>query len=99
MKYLIINKTINCCSKNQNHEAKSDILDAETYSSMSTPNESTELIHRLSLDASKLVLVDTRIKFYTMLRTLICESMVAFDAEWKPTFFSTNEVALIQLVN
>lgn len=33
-----------------------------------------------------------------MLRNLICESMVAFDAEWKPTFFSTNEVALIQMV-
>lgn len=94
-KYL--NKIINCCSKNQNLEAKSDILDSETDSTLSTANETTDLIHRLALDPSKLVLVDTRIKFYTMLRTLICESMVAFDAEWKPTFFSTNEVALIQL--
>lgn len=33
-----------------------------------------------------------------MLRTLVRENLVAFDAEWKPTFFSTNEVALIQLV-
>lgn len=61
-------------------------------------NELTESSHLLSLDSSKLVLVDTQNKFYAMLRVLISENMVAFDAEWKPTFFSTNEVALIQLV-
>lgn len=52
----------------------------------------------LSLDPSNLVLVDTQTKFYAMLRLLVRESVVAFDAEWKPTFFATNEVALIQLV-
>ncbi len=85
-------------SKNRNGERESEIVDPETDPSTAHANESTELVHRLSLDPSKLVLVDTRSKFDMMLRTLICENMVAFDAEWKPTFFSTNEVALIQLV-
>lgn len=72
--------------------------ECESDPSMNPANELTEPIHLLSLDSSKLVLVDTQSKFYAMLRVLICENMVAFDAEWKPTFFSTNEVALIQLV-
>ena len=32
-----------------------------------------------------------------MLNILSVQRFVAFDAEWKPTFCSTNEVALIQL--
>lgn len=76
----------------------SEIQESETDASMTSATESTEQIQLLSMDTSKLVLVDTQIKFYEMLRTLTVENMVAFDAEWKPTFFSSNEVALIQLV-
>lgn len=87
------------CSKNQNGATTtSDNVDSESDSAVSQANESAESIHLLSLELSQLHLVDTRTKFYAMLRTLIRENMVAFDAEWKPTFFSTNEVALIQLV-
>lgn len=85
-------------SKNQNSEVEPHIADSVRDSSMSSAIKPTECIHMLSLEPSKLILVDTRNKFYTMLRSLVVEDMVAFDAEWKPTFFSTNEVALIQLV-
>ncbi|KAG4074788.1 hypothetical protein HA402_006427 [Bradysia odoriphaga] len=85
-------------SKNQNGDrTMSDSADSEIDSLMSYANETAESIHLLSLESSQLHLVDTRTKFFAMLRTLTRENMVAFDAEWKPTFFSTNEVALIQL--
>lgn len=53
--------------------------------------------HRLSLDESSIVLVDERNKFYKMLKYLSEQYLISFDAEWKPTFSSTNELALIQI--
>lgn len=53
--------------------------------------------HRLSLDESRIVLVDERHKFYKMLKCLSDQYLISFDAEWKPTFSSTNELALIQI--
>lgn len=53
--------------------------------------------HRLSLDESSIVLVDERNKFYKMLKYLSDQYLISFDAEWKPTFSSTNELALIQI--
>lgn len=51
----------------------------------------------LTLDNSKIILVNSRDKFFKMLRYLSVQYLVAFDAEWKPTFCSSNELALIQL--
>lgn len=59
-------------------------------------NTTTES-HRLSLDESSIVLVDERNKFYKMLKYLSGQYLISFDAEWKPTFSSTNELALIQI--
>lgn len=61
------------------------------------PNTNTKLYHTLSLEKSSIVLVDQRDKFYQMLQQLIVQSVIAFDAEWKPICCATAEVALIQL--
>lgn len=53
--------------------------------------------HRLSLPESNVVLIDEPVSYRRMLQYLARQSMVAFDAEWKPTFCSTNDLALIQL--
>uniref|UniRef100_A0A1B0CE09 3'-5' exonuclease domain-containing protein n=1 Tax=Lutzomyia longipalpis TaxID=7200 RepID=A0A1B0CE09_LUTLO len=52
--------------------------------------------HRLRKD-TKIILVATRTEFREMIDYLREQSVVGFDAEWKPTFRANNEVALIQL--
>lgn len=65
------------------------------------PNKSntSESFHRLTISDKNIIIVDTRDKFYKMLRYLSVQYFIAFDSEWKPTFCATNEVALIQLAS
>lgn len=53
--------------------------------------------HTLSLEASDITIVQTRQEFYKMIKYLAVQNYIAFDAEWKPTFCTTTELALIQL--
>lgn len=53
-------------------------------------------IFTLSLPESNIILVDTSDKFNQMLNYLRSQELIAFDSEWKPTFLSMNDVALIQ---
>lgn len=81
-------------------EAEWDVAGASGDSCpASTTTESQHKLekHRLSLDESSIVLVDERHKFYKMLKYLSEQYLISFDAEWKPTFSSTNELALIQI--
>ena len=60
-------------------------------------SDDNEGVHIIPLDDSKIHLVTDKEKFDEMLTDLCSKSIIAFDSEWKPTFCSTNEVALIQL--
>lgn len=61
------------------------------------PAPDTEPVHSLSLDESRIQLVDTKDKFNFMISDLSRQGKIAFDAEWKPTFGGSNDVSLIQL--
>ena len=56
-----------------------------------------EEIHAISLDASRVILVNTVQLYMKMIGDLRCTKMIAFDTEWKPTILSSNDVSLIQL--
>lgn len=57
------------------------------------PNE----IHILALDDSNIIIVQNRVQYYDMIRYIAAQNYISFDAEWKPTFCATTELALIQL--
>lgn len=61
------------------------------------PPQEVEEIHTLSLDPSRIILVNTIPSYRSMINDLSCTKMIAFDTEWKPTILSCNDVSLIQL--
>lgn len=56
-----------------------------------------EDVHKLSIDDSKVIIVDTVEKYRCALAILQKSKMIAFDTEWKPTISAENDVSLIQL--
>lgn len=88
----------NVCQEQNHGNINDDESNRGAEASPST-NELTskKRYHTLDVHRSPIVLVDSREKFNRMLTILFGESVIGFDAEWKPISTSTSDVALIQL--
>lgn len=56
-----------------------------------------EDVHKLSIDHSDVIIVDTIDSYRQTIARLQQSKMIAFDTEWKPTISADNDVSLIQL--
>lgn len=82
--------------KNKNRQSDQSADHSKKHSPKHTePNDSR--YYSLHLDRANVHLVDSRERFDSMLAYLVRQTMVAFDAEWKPIgSMATSKVALIQ---
>jgi hypothetical protein len=57
----------------------------------------TEQVYELSIDKSKVVIIETIDEFRKTIHLLQKYKMISFDTEWKPSISEENDVSLIQL--
>jgi 3'-5' exonuclease len=74
--------------------------DHELENGKTSPKRTPEIveeIHKLPIDQSRIVLVNSIARYRNMITDLRRAKVIAFDTEWKPTILSCNDVSLIQL--
>lgn len=83
-------------------EATTTTTRTDSWSDIPSTSDATtttppEEFLKLSLPPNCIQHVQTATQFTAMLADLCAQRLIAFDSEWKPTFCSDNELAIVQL--